>query len=69
MNARPEFPHHLPTVFPPFSHPTPAHIRGCILDELCAEMTAREQYLDGWIFTAINRAIAKANAQHDAGAV
>lgn len=47
-------------------HPTPVHIRTCIIDAITEGMKQRGEYVPVWISQAINEGIRNACAEHDA---
>ena len=48
------------------THPTPVHIRTCILDALIKGMKEGKQAPPVWVSQAINEGIRNACAEHDA---
>jgi hypothetical protein len=46
-------------------HPTPVHIRTCVTDAICEEMTKRGEYVPTWVWQAVKDGIARACAEHD----
>lgn len=46
-------------------HPTPVHIRGCVLDAITAEMTKRGEYVPTWVYAAVRDGISQACTEHD----
>lgn len=47
-------------------HPTPVHIRSCIIEALTEGMKQRGEYVPIWVSQAIREGIRQACAEHDA---
>lgn len=66
MNVRHDFP--APRLLKDVTgqrHPSPAHIMGCIAEELVRGMDQHQEHLPLWVMERITAAIRRANAEHD----
>lgn len=50
-------------------HPTPVHLRTCVLDALTAESEARGEPLPFWVASAVIKGVRTCCAEHDAARI